>query len=69
MPARRTADAIRLGVALHAVRRLPRRTWAFASTGVGVEVGRAFIPVNLDQPIASQGPVLVPINVEFRFWE
>ncbi|HET7188070.1 MAG TPA: hypothetical protein VFI52_07940 [Gemmatimonadaceae bacterium] len=47
----------------------PRQTWAFASVGMGLDVGRAFIQMKLDQPIASQGPVLVPISVGFRFWD
>jgi hypothetical protein len=47
----------------------PRQSWAFASAGVGLDVGRAFIQMKLDQPIASQGPTLVPITVGFRFWD
>lgn len=47
----------------------PRQTWAFASAGMGLDVGRAFIQVKLAQPIASEGPVLVPISVGFRFWD
>lgn len=47
----------------------PRQTWAFASAGMGLDIGRAFIQMKLDQPIASQGPVLVPISVGFRFWD
>lgn len=47
----------------------PRQTWAFASVGMGLDVGRAFIQMKLAQPIASDGPVLVPISVGFRFWD
>lgn len=47
----------------------PRQTWAFASAGVGLDVGRAFIRTKLDQPIASDGLVLIPISVGFPFRE
>ena len=47
----------------------PRQTWSFASLGAGLDIGRMFIQAKLDQPIASDGPVLVPINIGFRFWD
>jgi hypothetical protein len=47
----------------------PRQTWAFASAGMGLDVGRAFIQLRLLNPVASQGPILVPLNVGFRFWD
>jgi hypothetical protein len=47
----------------------PRETWAFASAGVGLDVGRAFIQVRMLNPVASYGPILVPVNVGFRFWD
>jgi hypothetical protein len=51
----------------HVVR--PRQTWAFASAGVGLDIGRAFIQVRLENPVASQGPIVVPLNIGFRFWD
>ena len=47
----------------------PRQTWTFASLGAGLDIGRMFIQAKLDQPIVSDGPVLVPINIGFRFWD
>lgn len=47
----------------------PRATWAFASAGMGLDIGRAFIQMKFEAPIASNGPVVVPINVGFRFWD
>lgn len=47
----------------------PRQTWAFASAGVGVDVGRLFMQMKFEQPVASQGPTLIPLSVGFRFWE
>jgi hypothetical protein len=47
----------------------PRETWAFASAGAGLDIGRAFIQVRMLNPIASQGPIVVPLNVGFRFWD
>lgn len=47
----------------------PRQTWAFASAGAGLDIGRMFIQMKLDQPVASQGPVLLPLSVGFRFWD
>jgi hypothetical protein len=47
----------------------PRQTWAFASAGMGLDIGRAFIQVKLENPIASQGPVTTPLSVGFRFWD
>lgn len=45
----------------------PRETWAFATAGAGLEVGRAFIQLRVAQPIASNGPASIPLNVGFRF--
>ena len=47
----------------------PRDTWAFASAGVGLDVGRAFVQLRVLNPVASQGPILVPLSVGFRFWD
>ena len=49
--------------------RMPRETWAFASAGAGLDVGRAFIQVRLLNPVASDGAMIAPINVGFRFWD
>jgi hypothetical protein len=46
-----------------------RNTWAFASVGMGLDVGRLFVQVRYLNPVASQGPVVVPINIGFRFWD
>ena len=48
---------------------MPRQTWALASAGVGLDVGRVFIQARLLNPIASYGPGVVPINVGIRFWD
>ena len=47
----------------------PRQTWAFASAGFGLDVGRAFVQLRMLNPVASQGPILVPLSVGFRFWD
>jgi hypothetical protein len=47
----------------------PRETWAFASAGMGLDIGRAFIQLKLENPVASHGPVIVPLNIGFRFWD
>ena len=47
----------------------PRETWAFASAGLGLDIGRAFIQLKLEHPVASQGPIVVPLNIGFRFWD
>ena len=47
----------------------PRQTWAFASAGVGLDIGRAFIQLKLENPVASHGPIVVPLNIGFRFWD
>jgi hypothetical protein len=47
----------------------PRQSWAFATAGVGVDVGRAFVQVKLAHPIASNGPTTTPVSVGVRFWE
>ena len=47
----------------------PRETWAFASAGLGLDVGRAFIQVRVLNPVASYGPLFAPVNVGFRFWD
>lgn len=46
-----------------------RDTWAFASGGVGLDVGRVFLQVKYEEPVASQGTALFPISVGFRFWD
>lgn len=45
----------------------PRQTWAFASLGAGLDIGRMFIQTKWDQSIASEGPVLFPISLGVRF--
>lgn len=47
----------------------PRQTWAFASAGAGLDVGRLFLQIKLEHPVASQGPALAPLTVGFRFWD
>ncbi|MEP6732719.1 MAG: hypothetical protein ABJE10_18895 [bacterium] len=48
----------------------PRHTWAFAEGGVGLELGHhLFMQTKIMTPIASQGPVLMPFSVGFRFWD
>ena len=46
-----------------------RQTWAFASAGMGLDIGRAFIEFKLENPIASQGELVTPLTVGFRFWD
>lgn len=46
-----------------------RETWAFGSLGVGLDIGRAFIQLKAENPVASQGPFVVPLNIGFRFWD
>lgn len=46
-----------------------RQTWAFASAGMGLDIGKAFIQVKIENPIASQGPLVTPLSVGFRFWD
>jgi hypothetical protein len=48
----------------------PRETWAFAGAGMGLDVGRAFIQLRVEAPVAStMGSTLIPLNVGFRFWD
>jgi hypothetical protein len=47
----------------------PRQTWGFASVGMGLNVGRLFVQVKHELPVASQGPSLTPLSVGFRFWD
>lgn len=49
--------------------RRPRQSWAFGSVGMGVDIGRAFVQVKLENPVASQGPIVVPVSVGIRFWD
>jgi hypothetical protein len=46
-----------------------RETWTFLSAGAGLDVGPLFVQLKWDQPVASQGPVMTPINIGFRFWD
>jgi hypothetical protein len=47
---------------------VPRRTWAFAEAGVGVDVGRhLFVQTKLVMPLASQGTAFIPVSFGFRF--
>ncbi|MCY7378067.1 MAG: hypothetical protein LH467_01855 [Gemmatimonadaceae bacterium] len=47
--------------------RAPRQNWAFLETGVGLEIGRAFVQMKLQMPVASAGIRRAPISVGFRF--
>jgi len=47
--------------------RVPRQNWAFLETGVGLEIGRAFVQMKLQMPVASEGIRRAPISVGFRF--
>jgi hypothetical protein len=47
----------------------PRETWAFATAGMGLDIGRAFIQLKVANPVASGGPILIPLEVGFRFWD
>jgi hypothetical protein len=49
--------------------RRPRNTWAFGTVGMGLDIGRAFVQVRYLNPLATQGPVVVPVNIGFRFWD
>jgi hypothetical protein len=52
------------------VRTIGRHTWTFAEGGVGVEFGRhLFVQTKLMVPVASPGPVFLPLSVGFRFWD
>ena len=47
---------------------VPRETWAFGEGGLGLELGRhLFVQTKMMVPVASQGPMLMPISVGFRF--
>jgi hypothetical protein len=46
-----------------------RQTWAFASAGMGLDIGRAFIQLRVENPVASRGLVLTPVSIGFRFWD
>jgi hypothetical protein len=48
-------------------RTFERRTWAFASAGLGFEIGGGYVQARLLQPVTSQGPVLVPITIGFHW--
>ena len=47
--------------------REPRQSWTFIETGVGLDVGRGFVQYKLQAPVASEGTMLAPLNVGFRF--
>jgi len=47
---------------------VPRETWAFGDGGLGLELRRhLFVQTKMMVPVASQGPMLMPISVGFRF--
>jgi hypothetical protein len=51
-------------------RTIPRNSWAFAEGGIGLEFGRhLFVQTKAMVPVASQGQILVPLSVGFRFWD
>jgi hypothetical protein len=61
-------DGIQPGVPYTYTR--PRETWAFAGTGMGLDVGRVFFQFKVEAPVAStQGSTLIPLSVGFRFWD
>lgn len=45
----------------------PRHNWGFLEGGVGLEVGRAFVQMKLQAPVASNGYTRVPLSVGFHF--
>jgi hypothetical protein len=47
--------------------RSERTTWAFASAGLGFDLGGGYIQARLLEPITSRTPVLVPITIGFRW--
>jgi hypothetical protein len=47
----------------------PRQTWAFASVGMGLDIGRAFVQLKIENPVASHGPIVTPVSIGFRFWD
>jgi len=52
------------------LRHIPRHSWAFAEGGVGLELGRhLFVQTKFMVPVASQGQIVMPFSVGFRFWD
>jgi hypothetical protein len=47
--------------------RYERSTWAFASAGIGFDLGGGYLQARLLEPVTSRAPVLVPITIGFRF--
>jgi hypothetical protein len=49
---------------------MSRETWTFAGAGMGLDIGRAFVQLRMETPVASsQGSTLIPLSVGFRFWD
>ena len=46
---------------------VPRQSWTFLEGGMGLEIGRAFVQMKMQVPVASNGPTRVPLSVGFRF--
>ena len=44
-----------------------RQTWLFAEGGFGLDVGKAFIQLKAQQPVASDGYLRFPLSVGFHF--
>jgi hypothetical protein len=58
------------GQMVASTRYIPRYSWAFAEGGVGLELGRhLFVQTKLMVPVASQGQIIMPFSVGFRFWD
>jgi hypothetical protein len=36
---------------------------------MGLDIGRAFVQLEVKNPVASRGPMVAPLNVGFRFWD
>jgi hypothetical protein len=47
--------------------RRPRQSWALVEGGVGLDVGRLFVQVKGQAPVASNGPWRAPFSFGFRF--
>jgi hypothetical protein len=45
----------------------PRQTWMFAEGGLGLDVGKMFLQLKAQQPVASDGYLRFPLSVGFHF--
>jgi hypothetical protein len=58
------------GQMMASTRHIPRYSWAFAEGGVGLDFGRhLFLQTKFMVPVASQGQIVMPFSVGFRFWD